>query len=59
MKHFACYEEFEEKKHADHISYRHGFDNRQQLEYIVKLEGEIKALAHRIDVLEERGFKSQ
>jgi hypothetical protein len=57
MKHFACYDEFEEKKYEEHITNKHGFDSRLQSQYIVKLEGEIKALAHRIEVLEERGFK--
>ena len=58
MKHFACYDEFEDKKYEEHITNKHGFDSRLQSQYIVKLEGEIKALAHRIEVLEERGFKS-
>ena len=52
MKHFACYDEFEEKKYEDHIINKHGFDSRLQSQYIAKL-GEIKALAHRIEVLEE------
>jgi hypothetical protein len=55
MKHFACDDEFEEKKYEEHITNKHGFDSRLQSQYIVKL-GEIKALAHRIEVLE--GFKS-
>jgi hypothetical protein len=58
MKHFACYDEFEEKKYEEHITNKHGFDSRLQSQYIERLEGEIKALAHRIEVLEERGFKS-
>jgi hypothetical protein len=58
MKHFACYDEFEEKKYEEHITNKHGFDSRLQSQYLVKLEGEIKELAHRIEVLEERGFKS-
>ncbi|MGB6671098.1 MAG: hypothetical protein WBE34_01560 [Candidatus Nitrosopolaris sp.] len=53
MKHFACYDEFEEKKYTDHIINKHGFDSRLQAQYIAKLEGEIKASAHRIEVLEE------
>lgn len=53
MKHFACYDEFEEKMYEDHIINKHGFDSRLQARYIAKLEGEIKALAHRIEVLEE------
>jgi hypothetical protein len=55
---FACYDEFEEKKYEEHITNKHGFDSRLQSQYIERLEGEIKALAHRIEVLEERGFKS-
>jgi hypothetical protein len=58
MKHFACYDEFEAKKYEQHITNKHGFDSRLQSQYIVILEEEIKALAHRIEVLEERGFKS-
>ncbi|MDP9290188.1 MAG: hypothetical protein M3P08_18620 [Thermoproteota archaeon] len=54
MKHFACIEEFDEKKHADHISYTHGFDSRLESEYIAKLEGQIKALEQRIKALEDR-----
>ena len=55
MKHFACYDEFEEKV-REHITSKHGFDSRLQFEYIVKLEGEIKALQERIEVLERKRF---
>ena len=30
MKHFACYDEFEEKKYEEHITNKHGFDSRLQ-----------------------------
>jgi hypothetical protein len=42
MKHFACIDEFEEKKYEDHIINKHGFDSHLQAQYILKLEGEIK-----------------
>jgi hypothetical protein len=54
MKHFACYEEFEEEKFEEHLRYNHGFDTRLQSVYISKLEGQIKALERRIRLLEDR-----
>lgn len=53
MKHVACYDEFEGKKYEQQVSNNHGFDSCLQSQYIVKLEGEIKASSHRIKVSEE------
>jgi hypothetical protein len=33
IKHFACYDEFEEKKYEEHITNKHGFDSRLQSQY--------------------------
>ncbi len=57
MKHFACIEDFDEQKYGVHITNKHGFDSRLQIEYIVKLEGQIKALEERIKVLERKSSR--
>ncbi len=47
MKQFACNEEFEQ--YEVHLRHNHGFDSRLEAHYIIKLEGQIKALEQRLN----------